>query len=72
MRTTRHRPVVVLVGGGGHTNPDFGDAKVYFYDENGVWRYVLMNDVKDEKKLGYQYSSLMRPTEPPRNLNCFH
>jgi hypothetical protein len=52
----------------GHTNPDFGEAKVYFYDENGVWRYVLMNDVKDEKKLGYQYSSLMRPTEAPRNL----
>ncbi len=46
----------------GHSNPDFGDAKVYFYDENRVWRYVLMNDLRDERKLGYQYSSLMRPT----------
>ncbi len=52
----------------GHKNPDFGDAKVYFYDENRVWRYVLMNDVKDEKKLGYQYSSLMRPAAAPQNF----
>lgn len=45
----------------GHANPDFGDAKVYFYDENRVWSYVLLNDLRDEAKLGYRYSSLMRP-----------
>jgi len=44
----------------GHKNPDFGDARVYFYDENRQWRYVLMNDLRDESKLGYKYSSLMR------------
>jgi polyphenol oxidase len=53
----------------GHSNPDFKDAKVYFYDEKSVWRYVLMNDVRDEKKLGYQYSSLMRSASTaPANL----
>ncbi len=46
----------------GHKNPDFGNDKVYFYDENRKWRYVLMNDLRDERKLGYQYSSLMKPT----------
>jgi polyphenol oxidase len=45
-----------------HTVPDFGDARVFFYDENGKWRYVLFNDLRDEKKLGYQYSTLMKPT----------
>jgi polyphenol oxidase len=45
----------------GHKNPDFGDAKVYFYDENRVWSYVLLNDLRDETKLGYNYSSLMKP-----------
>lgn len=43
----------------GHKNPDFGDAKVYFYDENRVWSYMLFNDLRDETKLGYKYSSLM-------------
>ncbi|MBW8879148.1 MAG: tyrosinase family protein [Acidobacteria bacterium] len=46
----------------GHKNPDFGTAKVYFYDENRVWSYVLFNDLRDEAKLGYNYSSLMKPT----------
>jgi tyrosinase-like protein len=45
----------------GHMNPDFGTSAVYFYDENKVWRYVLLNDLRDERRLGYQYSSLMRP-----------
>lgn len=45
-----------------HKNPDFGDAKVYFYDEDRVWRSVLMNDLRDETKLGYKYSSLMKST----------
>jgi hypothetical protein len=45
----------------GHKNPDFGDAKVYFYDEQRVWRSVLLNDLSDESRLGYKYSSLMRP-----------
>lgn len=44
----------------GHSNPDFGDARVYFYDEKRVWRYVLLNDLRDESRLGYRYSSLMK------------
>jgi Common central domain of tyrosinase len=46
----------------GHTNADFGTARVYFYDETRKWRFVLMNDLRDTRKLGYQYSSLMQPT----------
>lgn len=55
----------------GHRNPDFGDAKVYFYDENRVWRYVLMNDLRDETKLGYKYSSLMQPRAKVSTLREF-
>lgn len=44
----------------GHRNPDFGDARVYFYDETRTWRYVLLNDLVDTEKLGYRYSSLMK------------
>lgn len=51
-----------------HTNPEFGTAKVYFYDETRTWRYILMNDLKDTKKLGYLYSSLMKPTVALANL----
>ncbi|HEV3073333.1 MAG TPA: tyrosinase family protein [Thermoanaerobaculia bacterium] len=46
----------------GHGNPDFGDTKVFFYDENREWRFVLANDLRDETKLGYKYSSLMHRT----------
>ncbi|HEX3553136.1 MAG TPA: tyrosinase family protein [Thermoanaerobaculia bacterium] len=46
----------------GHKDPDFVDAKVYFYDENRVWSYVLFNDLRDTTKLGYKYSSLMKST----------
>ncbi len=52
----------------GHSNPDFGTAKVYFYDETRTWRYVLMNDLRDTRKLGYEYSSLMQPRVSARNL----
>lgn len=45
----------------GHRNPDFGDDRVYFYDESKTWRYVLLNDLIDTEKLGYRYSTLMRP-----------
>lgn len=55
----------------GHTNGDFGTAKVYFYDENRKWRYVLMNDLRDEKKLGYKYSSLMKPKVNMAALRAF-
>jgi Common central domain of tyrosinase len=54
-----------------HKNPDFGDAKVYFYDENRVWRYVLMNNLRDETKLGYKYSSLMHPKTKLATLKEF-
>lgn len=43
----------------GHTNPDFGTDKVYFYDEDRKFRSILLNDLRDEKKLGYEYSSYM-------------
>jgi len=43
----------------GHKNPDFGQDKVYFYDEDRKFRSILLNDLRDEKKLGYEYSSLM-------------
>lgn len=52
----------------GHSNPDFGTAKVYFYDETRTWRYILMNDLRDTRKLGYEYSSLMQLQVPARNL----
>lgn len=55
----------------GHKNPDFGDAKVYFYDETRTWRYVLMNDLRDESKLGYRYSTLMTPKTPVNQLRQF-
>jgi polyphenol oxidase len=46
----------------GHSNPDFGASRTYFYDEDGSWRYVLFNDLRDEAKLGYKYSSYMKPS----------
>jgi hypothetical protein len=52
----------------GHTNPDFGTAKVYFYDETRKWRFILLNDVCDETKLGYKYSTLMAPPRPARAM----
>jgi hypothetical protein len=55
----------------GHKNPDFGNARVFFYDETRKWRFVLMNDLRDESKLGYKYSSLMKPRTPVRNLREF-
>jgi hypothetical protein len=45
-----------------HPRPDFGTtAKVYFYDDNKKWRFVLLNNLRDETRLGYKYSSLMKP-----------
>lgn len=58
----------------GHNNPDFGDAKVYFYDgnaKNPVWSYVLMNDLRDPAKLGYSYSTLMQPEATQAKLRSF-
>ncbi len=55
----------------GGSNPDFGDAKAYFYDENRKWRYILFNDLRDETKLGYQYSSYMKPAAPVPKLHEF-
>lgn len=52
----------------GHANPDFKDAKVYFYDETRTWRYILLNDLRDTRRLGYEYSSLMQPRVAPRRL----
>ncbi|HEX4966037.1 MAG TPA: tyrosinase family protein [Thermoanaerobaculia bacterium] len=54
-----------------HKNPDFGTAKVMFYDENRQWRYILLNDLRDETKLGYKYSSLMKPKVQLSALKSF-
>ncbi len=55
----------------GHANPDFGDAKVYFYDETRQWRYVLLNDLRDEKRLGYTYQMLMQPALSLKQVQLF-
>jgi hypothetical protein len=55
----------------GHSNPDFGDSKAYFYDEDKKWRYILFNDLRDEAKLGYKYSSYMQPATTSRPLRTF-
>jgi hypothetical protein len=54
-----------------HKNPDFGKATVYFYDENKKYRSVLLNDLRDESKLGYKYSSLMQSTVQASKLRSF-
>lgn len=55
----------------GHLNPNFADVQVYFYDETRQWRFVLMGDLVDERRLGYRYSSLMQPAVPPSTLRTF-
>jgi hypothetical protein len=55
----------------GKERPEFGDAQVYFYDEDQKWRYVLMNDLRDESRLGYRYSSLMKPKTAPAQQRRF-
>lgn len=55
----------------GHQNPDFGSAKVFFYDENKKWRSILFNDLRNEAKLGYKYSSLMTPRVPVGPMTLF-
>jgi hypothetical protein len=52
----------------GHANPDFGEARVLFYDETRTWRFVLLNDLRDETTLGYKYSTLMKPAKPVGSL----
>ena len=56
----------------GHANPDFGSDKAYFYDENRKLRYILFNDLRDETKLGYKYSSYMTTTAPLNRLRQFN
>jgi Common central domain of tyrosinase/Polyphenol oxidase middle domain len=55
----------------GRQNPDFGDAKVYFYDEKKDLRFVLLNDLRDTRTLGYQYSSLIKPAVTPSKQKRF-
>jgi hypothetical protein len=57
--------------GGTRQNPDFGEAKVYFYDEHRTWRFILMNDLRDETRLGYRYSSLIQPRVAPAQQQEF-
>jgi hypothetical protein len=47
-------------GQSGHANPDFGQDRLYFHDESRKPRYILLNDLKDEGRLGYQYASPMK------------
>jgi Common central domain of tyrosinase/Polyphenol oxidase middle domain len=56
----------------GHPNPDFGTDKAYFYDENRKLRYILFNDLRDETKLGYRYSSYMSPRVLAAHLEQFN
>jgi hypothetical protein len=51
--------------GGSRANPDFAQQLAYFFDENGAWRSIVLNDLKSEAKLGYQYTSLMHLTNKP-------
>ncbi len=60
-----------LAAGGVRQNPDFGNARVYFYDENRKLRYVMLNDLRDERKLGYRYSSLIKPAVAPAQQRAF-
>jgi hypothetical protein len=55
----------------GHANPDFGEAKVYFYDENKQWSYLLQNDLRNEARLGYKYESLIQPTVAAGQLSSW-
>jgi hypothetical protein len=55
----------------GHANADFGGSKAYFYDEDRKWRYILFNDLRDETRLGYEYSSYISPTVAPAKLRQF-
>jgi hypothetical protein len=55
----------------GHANPDFGNSQVFFYDENRKWRSTKFNDLRDESKLGYRYSSYMQATHPANTLHQF-
>lgn len=55
----------------GHQNPDFADSRAYFYDENKKWRYILFNDLRDERRLGYRYSTLMQPVTAITRLRAF-
>lgn len=55
----------------GRKNPSFGDAKVYFYDEKRKLRYILLNDVRDTTKLGYRYSTLIKPVVTPSKQQRF-
>jgi hypothetical protein len=55
----------------GGQSPDFGDAKVNFYDENRQWRYILLNDLRDESKLGYKYHTLMLANTPLATVRLF-
>lgn len=54
-----------------HRRTDFGADQAYFYDENRKLRFIKFNNVKDEAKLGYKYSSYMQTTTEVRKLQNF-
>ena len=58
-------------GRAGHSNPDFGQDRVYFYDETRKLRYILLNDLRDESRLGYQYSSYMTTSVHLKDLQVY-
>jgi hypothetical protein len=55
----------------GGQSPDFGTARVNFYDEKRQWRYILLNNLRDESKLGYTYQTLMPAHTPLANVHLF-
>ena len=54
-----------------HKKTDFGTDRAYFYDEERKLRFIQFNNVKDETKLGYKYSSYMQPATPVNRLERF-
>jgi Common central domain of tyrosinase/Polyphenol oxidase middle domain len=56
----------------GNPKPEFGDASVNFFDENKQWRYIKLDDLRDETKLGYRYDSLMKLKAPVSGFARFH
>lgn len=54
-----------------HKKTNFGTDQAYFYDEERKLRFIKFNNVKDEAKLGYKYSSYMQATTPVKKLERF-
>jgi hypothetical protein len=54
-----------------HSRTNFGDDRAYFYDEDRKLRFIKFNNVKDESKLGYKYSTYMQSGTQVNKLERF-